>query len=182
MRPPAMAALPHSSGGRPQWHRTTEPFCLALLFMSACTWPPRPLSEGDARFPGGADGTTIDLRAGRKESSAADGGAGALPACGWPESLGEEAGQRCASARAYVDCEDSTGFECQCPGGDTIVPCPGCPTAQSCRDTCGPYEYAVTCGAGGIPPNGPSHNGQPLGCRFITAIPAGSVILCCPCR
>jgi hypothetical protein len=92
----------------------------------------------------------------------------------------------CRGARTAVSCLRPDGFGCLCATDGRG--CPGCDPNQRaiCRDECRPDEYAVSCGAGGEPPDGGPivivYDDPPPGCRVLDFGVGLPSIYCCPCQ
>jgi hypothetical protein len=142
---------------------------------------------------GGADASS-DAPSGTSGSSS-DGAPQTLGTCHWPDSLNDAGPGACTVGRAYLNCTFPSGAGCgavvspgplteSCISSD-VTGCPGCDPAPgaTCKDQCGPDEYAVSCGG---PPHFPddgsfTYQQAPTGCRDVGSTPGGNTYSCCPC-
>jgi hypothetical protein len=128
------------------------------------------------------------------------GGMDAAPRCQWPDSLNDAGPEvrACRVGRAFLECTYPSGTACGASASGTLTvlcisddptQCPKCgppPSGATCRNLCGPNDYAVSCGGPPLrpPPDGgvaSVYQDAPAGCVSAGSTPAGNTYSCCPC-
>jgi hypothetical protein len=127
--------------------------------------------------PAGAGCTTDHSGAVTGAAGSASRAAAAIASCKRAASVDSDAAAgECRSARALLQCHDSSALAQECLSDDLTM-CPSEIQLPDCRNLCSASEYAVSCGNVGPGPIA----SPPQGCHVMVVNPAGSAMFCCPC-